>query len=222
VHVSEYKITVLNFNPNNSRNFHMKKILVVGGHGCIGKAVIKALQPRHEIIVANRSSGDVRVDITDKNSIQAMYATIGKIDAVIAAAGKVHFAPLTQMTDELYALGLNNKLMGQVNLVLCGLNYLKDGGSFTLTSGILNREPVRGASAAAMANGALDSFVRVAAVDLPRALRINIVSPTILAEADSRYGDIFLGFEPIPADRAAQAYVKSVEGAQTGQIYIVG
>lgn len=198
------------------------KILLIGGSGTIGKAIVNELSSRHEIVVAGRNSGDVNVDITDKESIKKMYQEVGNIDAVIVSSGKVHFGKLEEMTDELYQIGLYNKLMGQVNVVLEGIKYLNDKGSFTLTSGILNREPIALGSSAAMVNGALDGFVKHAAIELPRVIRINIVSPTVITEALEGYAPFFRGFKPVPASDAALAYSKSVEGLQTGQVFIVG
>lgn len=198
------------------------KILLIGGFGTIGTAIVKELSARHEVIVAGRTSGDIKVDITDKESIKNMYQAIGKIDAVVISSGKVHFGKLEEMTDDLYQIGLQNKLMGQVNVVLEGINYLNDKGSFTLTSGILNREPIALGSSAAMVNGALDGFVKHAAIELPRGLRINIVSPTVITEALDSYAPFFRGFKSVLASDAALAYSKSIEGLQTGQVFIVG
>ena len=197
------------------------RIVIIGGSGTIGQAVANELSPRHEIIIAAKSKGEVLVDISDPVSIDSMYHKISKIDAVIATTGKVHFAPIDAFTPEDWDLGLNNKLMGQVNLVTLGMRYLNDGGSFTLTSGILNRDPIRLGSSASMVNGALDGFVKSAALELPRGLRINIVSPTVLQESMDKYSDFFRGFEPVPVARVALAYTKSVEGRQTGQVYCV-
>jgi|SRR5579885_567529 NAD(P)-dependent dehydrogenase (short-subunit alcohol dehydrogenase family) len=197
------------------------KIIVVGGTGTIGKAVVAELSKRHTIVVAGYSHGDVKVDIKDIKSIESMYQSVGKFDAVVSTAGKVHFGDFKEMTPENYLVGLNDKLMGQVNLVLAGLKYINEGGSFTLTSGILSRDPIRYGSSASMVNGAIDSFVIASAIEMPRMLRINSISPTIVSESMSAYGDYFHGFEPAPAARVAIAYSKSVEGAQTGQIYQV-
>ncbi|KTD83067.1 short chain dehydrogenase [Legionella waltersii] len=197
------------------------RILVIGGTGTIGQSVAKELSLRHEVIIAAREHGEVRVDIADKNSIEMMFQTVGKVDAVVSTTGKVHFGAFHEITEAQYALGLNNKLMGQVNLVSIGLNYLNDRGSFTLTSGILNRDPIRLGSSASMVNGAIDGFVKAAAIEMPRGLRINVVSPTVVSESMDKYADFFRGFEPVSAARVALAYVKSVEGAQTGQIYCV-
>lgn len=197
------------------------KILVIGGTGTIGSAIVKELASRHEIIIAGHSSGDMQVDITDIKSIQNMYSKVGNLDGVVIATGSVHFGKLVEMNDELYQKGLKSKLMGQVNVVLEGIKHLNDGGSFTLTSGILNREPIALGSSAAMVNGALDGFVKHAAIELPRGLRINIVSPTVITEAMEGYAPFFRGFKPVAAYEAALAYSKSVEGANSGQVYIV-
>ncbi len=197
------------------------KILLIGANGTLGKAVRAELSQRHEVISAGRSSGDERVDMTDPNSIRDLYKRVGTVDAVACAAGGVHFGPLSEMTPELYDVGLRDKLMGQVNLVLLGRDSVNEGGSFTLITGILAQEPIRYGSAASMVNGALESFVRAAAIELPRQ-RINAVSPTVLSESMDAFGAYFRGFEPVAAARAALAYAKSIEGAQTGQVFHVG
>lgn len=198
------------------------KILVVGGTGTIGKAVVDELKKRHTVIVAGHSRGEIQVDVKDVKSIEQMYKSIGKFDALVSTVGKVHFGEFTEMTSEHYFIGLNDKLMGQVNLVLAGLRYINDNGSFTLTSGILSDDPIRLGSSASMVNAAINGFAVGSAIEMPRGIRINVISPTVLTEAMDAYGDYFHGYEPVPAARVALAYSKSVEGAQTGQIYRVG
>lgn len=195
------------------------KIIVVGGTGTIGKAVIKELSKRHEMISVGQKTGDIKTDITDSASVKKMFQTIGEFDALISTTGKVNFAKLSEFTIEDYFFGLQNKLMGQVNLVLTGLKYINDSGSFTLTSGILSDDPIRQGSSAAMVNGAINAFVKSAAIEMPRNIRINAISPTVLTESINAFGNYFTGFEPVPASRVALAYSKSVEGAQTGQVY---
>jgi NAD(P)-dependent dehydrogenase (short-subunit alcohol dehydrogenase family) len=199
----------------------LPRVLVVGASGTLGRAVVAELAQRHEVIAASRSSGTHRVDITDRASIAKLLDEIGMLDAIVCAAGAVHFGPLEAMTDELYAIGLRDKLMGQVNLALLGREHLRDGGSITLITGILAEQPIRAGSSASMVNGALESFVRAAAIELPRGLRINAVSPNVFAESMPGYAPFFRGFEAIPVARAALAFSRSVEGAQTGQVYRV-
>jgi NAD(P)-dependent dehydrogenase (short-subunit alcohol dehydrogenase family) len=197
------------------------RVVLVGATGTIGQAVAKELAPRHEIVAVGSKSGDVRLDVTDAGSIRAGLAQIGTFDALVSTVGKVKFAPLEAMTEADYAIGLKDKLMGQVNLVLIGREFIADSGSFTLTSGVLTHDPIRFGSSASMVNGAIEAFVRAAAIELPRGLRINAVSPGVLQESMPGYGPFFRGHEPVPAARAALAYAKSVEGARTGQVFAV-
>jgi NAD(P)-dependent dehydrogenase (short-subunit alcohol dehydrogenase family) len=197
------------------------KILVVGASGTIGSAVVKELGPRHEIIKVGKKSGDLTCDITDSTSIRQMFDKVGAFDALVSAAGRAHFAPFEEMKEEVFYVGLKDKLMGQVNLVLIGRDYINEKGSFTLTSGILAYDPIRCAVSISMVNGALDAFVRAAAIELPRGLRINAVCPTLLTESLPKMASYFRGFETVAASRVALAYSKSVEGLQTGQVYQV-
>ena len=195
------------------------KIVLIGASGTLGQAIDAALSERHQIIRVGRQSGDQHVDITDSGSIRRLFEQIGSFDALVSATGNLHFGALAEMTEAEYQIGLRDKLMGQVNLLLIGREFITDGGSFTLTSGILSDEPIRFGSSASMVNAAIDGFVRGAAIELPRGLRVNSVSPTVVSESMPGYAPYFRGFKPIPAAEAALGYVRSVEGAQTGQVY---
>ena len=197
------------------------KIVVVGATGTIGKAVVAALEGRHEVVKVGTTGGDLQVDIADGGSIRRLYEQTGRFDALIVAAGKVHFGDLATMTEKEMAVGLADKLMGQVNLVLLGQHHVNDQGSFTLTSGLLSHDPIRYGASASLVNGAIDAFVRGAAIELPRGVRINAVSPGLLTESLGVFGDYFRGHETVPAARVANAYVKSVEGRLTGRVFDV-
>jgi NAD(P)-dependent dehydrogenase (short-subunit alcohol dehydrogenase family) len=202
------------------------RILVIGASGELGRAVVAELGPRHEIVTAGLKSGAIRIDIADPASIVVGLDAAGPLDAVVCAAGNVSFpslatiapAPLAQSA---YGLGLINKLMGQVNLALAARDALRDAGSITLIAGVLADAPIVGGSSASMVNGALESFVLAAAIEMPRGIRINAVSPTVFAESMGAYGPFFRGFDPVPVARAARAFSRSVEGRQTGQVYKV-
>lgn len=197
------------------------RIIIIGGTGTIGSAVAAELAPRHDILIASHSKGDLKCDITSEDSLHKMFKKAGKFDAVVIATGNVHFEAFPKMTAAKYQIGLASKLMGQVNAVLIGSQLIKDQGSFTLTSGILSHEPIRSGSSASMVNSAIEGFVRGAAIEMPRGIRINAVSPTVVSESMDLYAPYFRGFEPAPAAKVALAYSKSVEGLQTGQIYRV-
>jgi NAD(P)-dependent dehydrogenase (short-subunit alcohol dehydrogenase family) len=197
------------------------KVILIGASGAIGSAVSEQLAVRHEVVKVGKSSGEYQVDIADIGSVRKLFEQVGKADAVVVAAGNLHFGPLAEMTPEQFNIGLQHKLMGQVNVALAAQHYLNDGGSITLTSGILTDEPIRYGVNATAVNSAVDGFVRAAAIELPRGLRINAVSPSVLQESMALYGPYFHGFEPVPASRVALAYVKSVDGLQTGSVYRV-
>ena len=197
------------------------KIVLFGSSGTVGRAVADELGHRHDLIRVGRASGDVNADVTDPASVNRLLETLGKIDALVCATGKVHFGPLGGMTSELLSVGLRDKLLGQANVALAGQRFLADGGSITLSSGILSEAFIRDGSSASMVNGAIEAFVRAAAIELTRGMRINVVNASVLEEAMGAYGPYFRGFESVPAARVALAYSRSVEGAETGQIYRV-
>lgn len=202
------------------------RILVVGASGVLGRAVVAELGQRHDIVTAGSKSGELRIDIADPSSILAGLKAAGPLDAVACAAGSVNFPPLAtiapaSLAQSAYGLGLTNKLMGQVNLALAARDVLRDGGSITLIAGVLADIPILAGSSASMVNGALESFAIAAAIELPRGIRINVVSPTVFTELMANYGPFFRGFDPVPVARAANAFSRSVEGRQTGQVYRV-
>jgi NAD(P)-dependent dehydrogenase (short-subunit alcohol dehydrogenase family) len=193
------------------------RILIIGAHGTIGREVVKALSAEHEIISASRKGADVAVDITDPASIRAMYETVGKVDAVISAAGSGAWKPLADLTDEDFARSLGYKLMGQVNVVRYGFEHVRDGGSITTTSGILSRSPVVNGAAISLVNSGLEGFTRAAALEAPRGIRVNVVSPPWVTETLIEMGSTDLS-HGLPSATVAKAYVRSVTGNESGQV----
>lgn len=198
------------------------KIVVIGATGDVGRAVADELGSNHEVIRVGRTQGDQQVDITNDASVDELFRKIGRIDAIVAAAGNVILAPIVKMTAAEFHLGLQDKLLSQVRVALVGQHYLNDGGSITLTSGIAVDDPIAQGANAAASNAGIEGFVRAAACDLPRGIRINAVSPTVLVESMDRFGPFFPGYESVPATRVAMAYRRSVEGVQSGRVYRVG
>lgn len=194
------------------------KILIIGGNGTIGKKVSERFAKKHEVVIGGRNSGDVRVDIADSKSIQAMYESIGSVDAVVCIAGEAKWADFESMTEEDFYIGLKSKLMGQVNLVRIGQKYVNPGGSFTLSTGILADHPVLQTTSAAMVNGGIHSFVKAAALELRNGIRINVVSSGLVEDAVKIYEEYFPGHNPIPMNKVVNGYVRSVEGNGTGEI----
>ena len=194
------------------------KILIIGGKGTIGRRVSDHFAKKHQVIVGGRSTGDVIVDIADSKSIEAMFKAVGKVDAVVCIAGEAKWAAFDSMTEEDFTIGLKSKLMGQVNLVRIGQDYVNPGGSFTLTTGILADHPVEFTTSAAMVNGGIHSFVKAVALELRNGIRINVVSSGLVEDAVERYEAYFPGHNPIPMYKVINGYVRSVEGKGTGEI----
>jgi NAD(P)-dependent dehydrogenase (short-subunit alcohol dehydrogenase family) len=196
------------------------RVLLVGATGAIGMAVNKALAGRsHDVIAAHRSSPDYPIDLTRPETIQAVVDRMGTLDAIACTAGTTPFGSWEDMNRDAWLAGINSKLLGQVELVRRGTGVLRPGGSFTLISGILAREPIPTGSVAAAVNGALEAWVRASAGELWGRYRINVVSPTVLTESLPKYADAFPGFPAVDAAAVGQAYVRSVETMETGQVY---
>ncbi len=201
----------------------MKKVLVIGAKGTIGRAVVAELKRDCDVIEVGGTTGQYQVDITSHDSITELYRQFKGVSAVICTAARgVVFAPLADMSLKDYSQSLNSKQLGQIDLVLQGIKLLGPTVSYTLTTGLLNHDPIPSSTAAAMANGATEGFARSAAFDIPEKQRINVVSPTLLLESAEKYQDLFSGYLPVPAATVALAYRKSVMGKQTGQIIKVG
>lgn len=194
------------------------KILIIGGNGTIGKKVSDHFSTKHELIIGGRNSGDTTVDIEDSSAIQAMFNSVGNVDAVVCIAGEAKWAAFDSMTEEDFYIGLKSKLMGQVNLVRIGKNYVNEGGSFTLSTGILADHPVELTTSAAMVNGGIHSFVKAVSLELKKGIRINVVSSGLVEDAVDKYAPYFPGHNPIPMRKVINGYVRSIEGKETGKI----
>lgn len=193
------------------------KIIMVGASGTMGEHLTKAFESEHEIIKAGSKSGDIIVDITSTESIENMFRQVGHFDALISTAGPTYVGPWNTLTDENFRKGVEGKMMGQINLVLIGQHYINRKGSFTLITGALSHDPQLNFANASAANGAVEGFVRAAAIELGNGIRINAVSPTVI-EDSPQYFPYFPGDIPVTMKQLEFGFRKSVFGANTGQI----
>ena len=184
----------------------------------MGRAIVETMQQRgHRVVTVGRQRGDVRCDISDETQLPRLWQQVGTVDAVVCAAGDVRFAPLRALSSQDFMAAWQQKALAQINLVRTGVEHVAESGSFTLVSGILSRDPVQDGVAAATVNGAVEAFVRAAAIEIaPR--RINVVSPSVLTESVPAFDAVFSGFPPIDAADVARQFVKCVEGKATGQV----
>ena len=202
--------------PNQFAVQAQAKIVVFGATGTIGKAVVAALSPKYEVLQVGNRQGQFQADLANADSIRNVFKAIGRLDGIVSTAGAARFAPLEKLSDEDFGFSLANKLMGQVNLARIGIDYLNDKGSITLTSGILSRQPMVGSAVISLVNAGLEGFARAAALEAPRGIRVNVVSPPWVTETlEALNMDPSLGK---PAVEVAQGYERSIEGQQSGQV----
>ncbi|MFD7291999.1 short chain dehydrogenase [Streptomyces sp. NPDC059897] len=194
------------------------RIVLVGAAGKAGRAVHELMGARgHDIVTVGRTSGDVRCDISDQEQLARMWERVGQVDAVVSAAGDVPYAPLGELRSEDFESAWRQKALAQIDLVRTGLGHVSERGSFTLISGIPSRDPVVSGAAAATVNGAVEAFVRAAAIEIaPR--RINVISPSVFTESLDDFGDFFPGFAPVGLADVARGFQKAIEGAATGEV----
>ncbi len=193
-------------------------ILIIGGNGTIGKKVSFFLSKGNKIITAGRNSGDLKVDLSDSNSIKNLFEKNRNFDAVISIAGEAVWAPFDDLSEEDYYKGIKNKMMGQVNLVKIGRKYINYGGSFTLTTGILADNPVKMTTSAALVNGGIHSFVKAASLEMENNIRVNVISPGLVEDSAEKYKDYFPGYEIVKMKDLAELYAKVILGEQNGEV----
>ena len=196
----------------------MERVIVVGASGTIGAAIVELLAERYDLIRASRTSGDIHVDATSASSVADLFQRVGPYDGLITVFGTGLVGAIEDIDDAGYEESFRAKTLSQIRLVRCGLETIRDGGSFTLSSGILSQEPRPGFSAIAMANGAVESFCRSASVELPRRLRINCVTPVFMTETLSRAGVSGDGYPTLSVADTAPAYVRALQGSFTGRV----
>ena len=193
------------------------KILIIGGNGTIGRKVKERLAEKHQVLVAGRSSGDYQVDFADATSIKTLFEKIGRLDAIVAIAGDAKWDLFENLSEADFYIGIKSKLMGQVNTVRIGKDYLNPGGSITLSTGILADDPVQMTTSAAMVNGAIHSFVKAVVLDL-EGTRVNAVCSDLVEDSFEKYKDYFPGNTPVSMRKIVDAYVKCIEGKINGRI----
>lgn len=192
-------------------------MIIVGASGTMGRHLTTAFEQEHEVITAASKGCDVQVDITSTESIENMYKQVGSFDALISTAGPTFVGPWNKLSDKEFRRGVEGKMMGQINLVLIGQHYINPKGSFTLITGALSHDPQKNFANASAANGAVEGFVRAAAIELENGIRINAVSPTVI-ENSPQYFPFFPGDIPVTMQELEYGFRKAVFGANTGQV----
>jgi NAD(P)-dependent dehydrogenase (short-subunit alcohol dehydrogenase family) len=216
------KTGLSSFSETITQEAIMKKVILFGAQGTVGKKVRAALESaKFEVITVGRKSGEHQVEIENAASVKALYEKIGSFDHVVSAAGEVAFAPLAEITQAQWTSSLQSKLLGQINLVQEALLYIQEKGSFTLVSGVVSECPIAWGAVATTVNRAIEGYAMASACELPKSLRINVVSPNVLEESMNQFGAFFPGVKPVAGDLVAQTFLQSVMGVQSGRVFKV-
>jgi NAD(P)-dependent dehydrogenase (short-subunit alcohol dehydrogenase family) len=196
----------------------MKRVLVIGSTGLLGSEVVKALRGRADVVEASSSRASLKVDIADPASLRRLFEKVGPVDGIACTAGMARFVPWARATDEDWAHGVANKLLGQVNVVRIGAPSVREGGAITLTTGVLAQQPMPGGAIFTTVNAAIEGFAHAAAVELGTRVRVNVVSPGWITETLRALGmDESIG---LSAAQAAQSYVRQIESGASGSVLV--
>ena len=195
------------------------KIIVLGGNGTIGTYVVNQLKEEgHEVVTVGRSSGDFQANLEDTASLEKLFSEVKDVDAAISIAGTAKWAPLQDISEEDYYIGIKSKLMGQVNFARLAIKNIKEGGAIILSTGILADRPVPMTASAAMVNGGIHSFVKAAAIDATN-VRISAVSLGLVEPSAKKYDGYFPGHTPIKIEDAVATYLKAVNTDKSGEVF---
>jgi len=191
------------------------KIIVIGATGTIGSSVCNLLSKEHQIIGASRSS-ELAVDLQKPETLNNIFKQHPDVDAILCVAGAAAFGQLDSLIDSEIKFGINNKLMGQINLVRIARKSLKKNGIIVLTTGILSQNPNTHSSMLTMINRGLEGFVEAASLDMPKNQKLHAVSPPMAKETAEKLG---WGQGGVPAGEIAKLYQEALKSSQQGKVF---
>ncbi|MGR5062385.1 SDR family oxidoreductase [Photobacterium sp. DNB22_13_2] len=149
--------------------------VVIGGTSGIGAELAKQLQNESTTVhVASRKTG---LDINDEQSVYHYFESIGAFDHLIITAGS--YAPSGKVIDvdiSQAKTAFDTKFWGAINTTKQAARYIKQGGTITLTSGMLSRKVVASNYVKTAINAAIEAVTKVLAKELAP-IRVNAVSP---------------------------------------------
>jgi NAD(P)-dependent dehydrogenase (short-subunit alcohol dehydrogenase family) len=174
-----------------------KIALVTGGNSGIGLATAKQfvaegayvyITGRREPELAaavneiGRNVTGVQGDVSNLGDLDRLFAQIkqeqDKLDILFANAGVAKFAPLGQITEELYDSIFNINVKGLLFTVQKALPLMSDGASIILNASIVASKGLSSNSVYSATKAAVRSFARTWTTDLrDRRIRVNAVSP---------------------------------------------
>jgi NAD(P)-dependent dehydrogenase (short-subunit alcohol dehydrogenase family) len=167
-----------------------KTVVVVGGSSGIGLATAElARQEGAEVIIASRNrdrlmpaadrigARPIVADVTDDDSVAALFRACGPVDHVVVTAAQLRTGPVKTVPMADVRATMEGKFWGAWRVAREA--QINAGGSLTLVTGLLSVRPRMNSAIIAAANGALESLARSLALELAP-VRVNAVSPGII------------------------------------------
>lgn len=167
-----------------------KSVIVIGGSSGIGLATARMARAQGaEVVIAARDAARLDaaaaatgarampVDVTDDDSVAALFAACGTVDHVVTSAAQLRSGPFRTLALADARATMESKFWGAWRVARAAA--FRPGGSLTFVSGYLSVRPRPNSAIVAAANGALESLGRALAVDLAP-VRVNVVAPGIV------------------------------------------
>jgi len=170
-----------------------RTIIIIGGGSGIGFGVAKVSLARGaNVVLAGRTlekleqalvkleAGKrglvVQTDITREADVAALFADVPAVDHVVVTAASLAYQPIVSFDIAAAQRAIESKLLGALLVAKHAGPRLREGGSITFTTGVAVERPMPRGSIVGAVNGALNAFIRGAAIELAP-IRVNALSP---------------------------------------------
>lgn len=172
-------------------NATQRTALVIGGASGIGWATAKALAADGCLVTiadldaegAAAKAGEIGaaadvVDVTDEESVAALFERTGRLDVVVTTAGFSNISLIVDMPVDQFRAVLDVCLTGSLIVAKYAGRQLNDDGSLVWISSLNGRQPAAGMAAYCAAKAGLSMLTQVAALEFAsRGIRVNAVAP---------------------------------------------
>jgi 3-oxoacyl-[acyl-carrier protein] reductase len=193
-----------------------KVAVVTGASKGIGAAIAKALAAEGASVVVNYASskagadavvaaitgaggkavavgGDVSKKAESQGIIDAAIQTYGRLDVLVNNSGVYAFAPIEEVTEELFHKQFNINVLGLLLTTQAAVKHMSDGGSIINIGSVVSRITPPGSSVYTGTKGAVDAITGVLSRELgPRKIRVNALNPGMV-ETEGTHGAGFIG-----------------------------
>ena len=193
-----------------------KVAVVTGASKGIGAAIAKALAAAGASVVVNYASskagadtvvaaitaaggkavavgGDVSKKADAQGIIDAAVKTYGRLDILVNNSGVYAFAPIEDVTEELFHKQFNVNVLGLLLTTQAAVKHLGEGGSIINIGSVVTRITPPGSSVYTGTKGAVDAITGVLSRELgPRKIRVNALNPGMV-ETEGTQSAGFIG-----------------------------